>query len=246
MQLSSTSNKNGIVQLVESLCKLGDGGITNDTTLFKTITGYINLGDKNVGMALLSVDRNWRFDDSKYTDFPIATIDLVNARRDYTLPASTVGGNASTFWKLNKVQVLDTAGLPYELELLDPGKAETPDNTSYDGVPRYYRLIGNSIRLDPRPKTGSVTLTGGLIVTFQRSTTDFTTSSTTEQPGYMDAYHDLPAYYAAYMYLLPIDQSLATSYYNIFNTRLEKLKSDWQKKDDNHQPRFISRYRSPE
>jgi hypothetical protein len=245
MQFSDTTNKDGCIQYIESLCRLGDGGITNDTTLFKQITSYFNQADKKVAMALLRVDKNWKFDDTKYTDFPIASINLVNNQRDYTLPASTSGGLASTLWKLTRVRVLDTSGLYYEIKPADPEKEEDPDDNTYSGKPREYRLIGNSIRLNPKPDTSVLTATAGLEITFQRSTVPFSTSSTTEEPGYMDSYHDLPCYDTASTYLLPIDRQLAIDYRTIFETRLKDLQTDWKNKDAKFKPRFISRYNNP-
>jgi hypothetical protein len=228
MQFSNTTDKNGIVQYTESLCRLGDGGITNDTTLFKQITAYINQAYKKVASALLRVDRRWKFDDTNWTDFPIATIDLVTTQRDYTLPASTSGGNASTLWKISLVEIMDTAGVYHKIELMADGELETTDT----GIPTKYKLIGNSIRLQNIPVTGSVTLTAGLRITFQRSIIEYTTASTTVQPGFMDAYHDLLAYDASATYLMPINTQLAVNYTNIFENRLKLLQKDYSNKND--------------
>lgn len=228
MQISDTTNKNGIVQLQERLCKLGDGGITNDSTLFKQVIGDINQAYKKVAMGLLRVDRRWKFDDSNYTDFPIATINLVSGQRDYTLPAATSGGNASTLWRINLVEVMDSTGNYSKIEPFYDGELEG----TVSGLPTMYKLIGNSIRLDAIPLTGSVTLTAGLRITFQRSIVEFTTSSTTEQPGFIDTYHDLLAYDASATYLLPFDRQLAVDYSAIFENRLKLLQKDYANKNE--------------
>jgi hypothetical protein len=232
MVFSDTTNKNGMIQYVESLCKLGDGGITSDATLFKQITSYFNQACKKVEIALLRVDKNWHWDDFNYTDFPIATIDLVTGQRDYTLPASTSGGNASTLWKINRVRILGNDGLFYDIKPLQADTDESNAGTDYQGAPLWYRLVGNSIRLSPIPKTTFITLTGGLEITFQRSGVDFTTASTTEQPGFTDAYHDLPCYDTASSYLMPINTQLAITYSTIFNQRVDLLQNDWANKND--------------
>ena len=171
MIYSDTTNKNGIVQLCERLCKLGDGGITNDTTLFKQFTGDINQAYKKVAIALLRSDRRWKFDDSNYTDFAIASIDIVASQRDYTLPASTSGGNFSTLWRINKVEVLKDG--KYEpIELMDIDEQE--ETTT--GIPTKYNLMSSSIRFKQLPNAN---ITAGLRITFQRSIIEFTTSSTT-------------------------------------------------------------------
>lgn len=224
MKYSDTTNKDGIIQFTESLCKLGDGGITNDTTLFKQITAYINQAYKKVGMALLRSDKNWKWDDSNYTDFPIASIALVANQRDYTLPASTSGGNASTLWKINKVEILKNS--IYEvIDLMEVGEEELTTT----GSATKYNLIGNSIRLKELP---SANLADGLRITFQRSLTEFTTSSTTEQPGFMDSYHDLLAYDASSSYLMPINTQIAINYSQIFDNRLKLLQQDYSLRND--------------
>ena len=244
MKYSDVTNKDGAIQFCESLMKLGDGGITNDTVLFKQITSYFNQACKKVETALLRVDKNWKWDDFNYTDFPIATIDLVDQQRDYTLPASTSGGNASTLWRITRVRIKQLNGLFYDISLLPDNWDETQVGTNYNsGIPTTYRLIGNSIRLSSIPKTASVTLTGGLEITFQRSGVDFTTSDTTAQPGFPNAYHDLPCYDAAASYLLPINTTLAVSYSTIFNNRLELLSEDWSNRNDDNKNQIIPKYR---
>lgn len=218
MKYSDTTNKDGCIQFIESLCKLGDGGITNDATLFKQITSYFVQADKKVSMALLRSDRRWKWDDSNYTDFPIATIDLVINQRDYLLPAATSGGNASTLWRINKVEILKNS-VYTQIDLMEIDDEELTST----GSPTAYNLRGNSIRFKELPPAN---LTAGLRITFQRSGIAFTTASTTEQPGYIDTYHDLPCYDTASTYLLPINTQLAISYSNIFENRLKLLQQD--------------------
>jgi hypothetical protein len=234
MVFSDTTNKNGIVQFTESLCKLGDGGITNDAVLFKQITSYINQAYNKVCVALLRVDKNWKFDDSNYTDFPIATIALVLGQRDYTLPAAVSGGNASTLYKINRIRVKNSAGIFEDIPLMDSDDVETLDTIT--SFPSAYRLIGNSIRF--KELLANVTTTGGLEITFQRSQDDFTVADTTQQPGFMNAYHDLLAYDSAASYLLPINQQLAINYMTIFKDRLSELQGDYSNRNDDNPTAF--------
>lgn len=244
MQFSDTTNKNGIIQYTESLTKLGDGGISSDAVLFKQITNYINQAYRKVAMALLRVDKNWKWDDSNYTDFPITTITMVDQQRDYALPASTVGGNVSTLWKLSRVRIADTSGLFHQIRQLSPSEEESQAGSAYSGVPTGYRLIGNSIRLSPIPKAGSLTLTNGLEIQFQRGFDEFTSADTTQQPGFIDAYHDLLAYDAAASYLFPYDPNLALAYRNEFKNRLEEFQQDYSERNDDNKNQIIPRFRS--
>jgi len=226
LQINNTTLKNGIVQKVERLCKLGDGGITNDTTLFLQVIGDINLSYKKVIMAILRSDTNWKFDDSNYTDFPLATIDLVSNKRDYTLPASASGGNFSTLYRINRIRIKDSSANWHTLDQMEAEEEEV--DTS--GFPTKYRLLGGSLRFKELP-TG-ITTTGGLEVTFQRAADEFTTADTTQQPGFMDSYHDLLAYDASATYLLPFNTQLAVSYMQIFDSRLKMLQADYSLASD--------------
>jgi len=226
MVFSDTVNKNGIIQMCEDLCKLGDGGITNDSTLFLKATAGINQADKKVGMAILRADKRWKFDDSNYINFPIAAIDLDITKRDYTLPSAVSGGNASTLWRVNKIQVKDTSGNLHTVELMDSDEEEL----STSGFPTKYNLIGNSIRFKEFPS--GVTTTEGLVITFQRSIVEFTTASTTQQPGFIDTYHDLLAYDYSSVYLMPLNTQLAISYSNIYENRLKLLQADYALRND--------------
>lgn len=231
MQFSDTTNKNGLIQLSEALCNLGDAGISGDTTLLKQFTGYLNQAYSEVVMAIMSVDKTWKFDDFNYTDIPEAPITMVNAQRDYTLPVASTGADVATLLRVNKVWVLDATGNRIELQPMGP---EDDFDRTTTGIPSRYRLDGKSIFLDPRPATGSVTLTSGLIIQFQRVPDAFASSgSDTQQPGFMATYHDLLPLKASSWYLLPIKPDLASAYEQRFLSRLELLKRDYAMKDDN-------------
>lgn len=212
MKYNQTSDKNGCIQVIESLTKLGFGGISDDSDLMLEITNYFNMSVREIAYELLKVDKRWRFDDQNYSDFPIASIDLLNNQRDYPIPPSSVGGEVSTFWKLNRVRVLGADGINYiQLKLADAESNEFPASIT-SGVPQTYRIIGKSIRLDPVPQTSAVTLAGGLEIQFQRTTSDFTVDDTTKQPGFTDAFHDIPCYKTAAKFLMPTNADLALSY----------------------------------
>lgn len=228
MVYSDTTNKNGIVQLCESLCKLGDSGITGDTTLFKQFTGYLNQAYKKVAIAILRVDRNWNWDDSNWSDYPVATVNLVSGQREYALPTSTAGGNASNLWQVDLIEIMDTSGVYHPIVPMEYGELET----TATGMPTKYTLSGKNIRLEAIPLTGYVTTTAGMRVRFKRSVSEFTTASTTAQPGFIDTYHDLLAYDASATYLIPINTQLALTYSQIFENRLKLLQTDWMNRTD--------------
>ena len=137
-----------------------------------------NTWKNRVGFWIWKSQDSWDFDDSGYTTFPIATTTLVASQEDYTLPTTAV--------KLTRAEVLDSSEnyqilLPFD----DPEvrKALTEFEET-DGLPRYYRLIANSVVLYPAPAAASVTLAAGLKVYLARETNEFTGSTTTTEIGF--------------------------------------------------------------
>ena len=236
MLFSDTTNKNGIVQRCEALSNLGDAAISGDTTLLRQFVAYVNSAYEEVVMAILSVDKHWKFDDFNRTDYPEAPLDMVDSRRDYQLPVAASGDNMATLLRVNRVWVLDSDGTTrHELTRMTDDENFDTTNT---GIPTKYRLHGQSIYLDPRPKTCSLTLTDGLLILYQRPPDAFTSSDTTQQPGFMATYHDLLPLKASAIYLLPTNPNLSLAYEQRFLTRLELLKRDYATKDDNNPKRL--------
>lgn len=223
---SDTSNKNGLIQNIESLCNLGDAGISGNTTLMAKITGFVNQANQDVAIAIMQADKRWQYDDFNNTDLPRAAATLVASQRDYTLPAASSSGNAATLLGIVKVVVLDANSTPQERILRLTNKDEGSLNNQYAtaGLPLVYKLVGNSIKIWPAADSGTnVTLASGLIIYFKRTPVAFTVSTTTTQPGFMAPFHDILEFAAAGKYMLPIDKKLGESYLDRAAFRTEKL-----------------------
>lgn len=248
MVYNDTTTKAGIIQLIESLCSLGIGGITSNTNLFYRVTADVNLAYKKVASALLTVDKKWNWDDSNYTDFPRGVGTLVSSQQDYTLPAATAGGNAATLLRLIKIAVLDKNTTPQEriLTLTDRPEADLNNQYSADALPLVYKLIGNSVKMWPSPDNNvTVTLTNGLIVYYQRTPVPFDTSTTNAvEPGFIGSFHDILAYEAAGTYLLPQNPNLATTYLQLASQKLDQLLDAYTNKNAEIENRMIPVYRS--
>jgi hypothetical protein len=234
MQFSDTTNINGIIQVAESLTKLGNTGISGDATLLKQFTNYVNQAYSDVVSNIMSVDSLWKWDDANYTDFPEAPITIVSSQRDYTLPVATSGANVATLLRINRVWVLDTNGNRVELRLMAPEENFTyaSTNVTATGFPTAYKLQGKSIYLDVLPTATFVTLASGLIIQFQRIPDAFTSADTTQQPGFMEPFHDLLPLKASAWYLLPIDPQLAQLYEQRYEKGLIDLKRDYARMND--------------
>ena len=241
MQFNDTSTKSGIIQNCESLCNLGDAGISGNTVLLAKFTSWINDSYGKVAQAILTVDKQWRWDDSNWgsnsnQSKPVATATLETGVRDYVLPRATNSSDRSTLWKVYKVRIKDIDGEWYDIVPLGTDEAET-DNAS--GVPTKYRLLNGTIRLSDPPLTGKVTLTSGIQVWFQREFSRFTTASTTTHPQFISAYHYLLALDASATFLKPTDRKLADSYLLDFERDMEKLKKAYAQRNDD--PNTIKR-----
>lgn len=231
MNFSDTTNKNGIIQNCESLSKLGDAGISGNATLLAKFTGWINDAYAKIAMAILTVDKNWRWDDTNWTTpqaFPVATGTLVSGQRDYILPRATNSSDQSTLWKVYKIRIKDSTGEWYDLTPLSGDEEETDNGT---GVPTKYRLLAGSIRLSD-PPTSNVTLASGMQVWFQREFDKFVKTDTTQNPGFMSSYHHLLQLDASATHLLPTNSKLAGNYLTLFNNGLEDLRSSYALRND--------------
>lgn len=195
MIYSDTATNSGIVQLVRRLTNTDD-----NTYEINDLTADINTVYADYISIILSSDTRWQWDDANFTTFPIATTDIVALQRDYQFNTS--------FLKILKVLiqpqtpgdfiVLDETDLMDDVSNLDAW-AMNVDSTSNIGQPAYFDLIGDSIRLQPRPNYSS---TGGLKVYFQRYESPFVPTDTTKEPGFPHPFHMGLAYGAAHLFAI--------------------------------------------
>lgn len=245
MQFSDTTNKNGIIQNIESLCNLADAAITGNTTLFLKITGFVNNTYNKVALAILQADKKWKWDDFNYTDFPRGAATLVSGQQDYTLPAATTSGNAATLLGVHKIAVLTTDSQERTLRLTNKSEAQlNNEHLNTTGLPTVYKLLGNSLKMWPSPDSASCTLTSGLIVYFGRTPTQFTTSSTTAQPGFTSAFHELLQLEASAQYLLPTKPKLAATYMALYISKLNELLDAYPHMNEDNENKIVMRRRS--
>jgi hypothetical protein len=207
MKFNSATDGDGLIQLCEDLTMLGRGGISNNATLLKTFTGYLNLGLGKVWTAILKVDKNAKQDDLNYTDIPNAPITLVQSQSDYTLPVASSGADASTFQRLNGIYYV-VANQRVYLEPMD----DDDEFTTLDGFPAKYQIEGKSIFLNIPPSDTFIGLYPTLHVEFQRIPSFFVSSDTTKQAGFLAVHHPLLAFYASAMYLKPTNLALSRQY----------------------------------
>lgn len=199
MEFNNVTTKDGIIQDCEFWLFGGNyGQISGNANLLATFTALSNRALDSVTTAILESDDRWEFDDTTYTDYPIATTDLVNGQRDYVLSVSHL--------KVIRVEWKDSNGnwvLGKPIDLLDITVARD-EFLNTDAVPIYYDKLATSVFLYPAPNYDS---TGGLRVYYQREPNYFTNVDTTKKPGFANICHRLVPLKACYDYAIANDQS---------------------------------------
>ena len=198
LQFNDTTNKSGILQKIERLCKLGDGFITGNTTRLKEWTADVNLALDKAFSIIFKYAGKWQFDDSNHTDYPIITTNLVSGQRDYTFTSDEDG---NLILDVYKVMIKDEAGVYFEIYPVDQQSDEYMDGfwsgQNQTGLPSRYDKTANGIFLDCIPSYNS---TNGLKVFINREGSYFTTSDTTKKPGFAGIFHKFLALEPSYEY----------------------------------------------
>lgn len=204
----NTTDKNGLINICESLCYMGDGGISNSSTLLKQFTNYANIAIAEIRQNILKVDRSWKADDYNYTNVPDAPISFVVSQFDYELPVAATGNNLATLLRVNYVYYI----LGTERIHLTPMTSRDQLNATATGTPTAYYFDGKSIWFDIAPDASFITSVATFHVDYSRLDDPFVSTDTTQQPGFIGSYHHLVAYKASALYLLGINPALSRVY----------------------------------
>lgn len=199
LQFSDTTNKGGILQKIERLCKLGDGGITGNTQRLKDFTSDVNLALDEVTAMIFTSSGTWQYDDSNHTDYPIITTNIIQGQRDYTFTTDEQG---NLILDIYKVLVKNTTAGKYE-EIYpvdvqsDYDTQGFTDGEDTEGNVYRYDKTGNGIFLDQIPQN---TVTNGLKIYINRESSYFATTDTTKKPGFAGLFHMYLALKPAFEY----------------------------------------------
>lgn len=201
----NTSDKNGLINICESVGGYGDGGISGDTTLLKQFTNYINIAIAEVRSQLLKVDGGWKPDDYNYTDISDAPITLVASQFDYELPVAATGNNLATLLRVNHVYYVSGSQRVY----LDPMDRREQYNSTITGVPTAYYFDGKSIVFDVAPNADFIASVSTFHVDFSRLDDPFVSTDTTQQAGFIGSYHHILSYKAVALDKLRTDTAFS-------------------------------------
>ncbi len=231
MQFNDTSGGQGLIQDCEDLTGLGATGISGNTALLKQFTRYINNWYHKVVTMILETSDDWDFDDSNKSDYPVATTPLVASQRDYTFPASLkilkVKRVDVTWDNVNWVQAQPADSKAMEFGL---GSATTEDYNFNKGTPRY-DLKGNSVWLYPLATAAEVTAAAKLRIEFFREPTEFTTASTTTEPGFDEPFHRILSMGASFDYAVTYQKPMKNDLFVQLQDMEKRLKTYYSNKN---------------
>ena len=235
MVYNDTVTKLGVLQECERKCNLGDAGITGDTEMLANFTAYCNEALRSVWHWIFDSYGGWQYDDSNQTDLPAATATITDSQNTYSLP--------STALTIKSVSVKDENDNWYDLEPITEDiiqeRSSIEEFYETDGSPRYYDLVGNTMRLFP---ASDYTQLASLKVLFDRGSVAFASTDTTQTPGFASEYHGVIPTLASIAFLevkFPESGSLKL-YMNAINDPnngfIERIKTYYAKRFDNMTP----------
>jgi hypothetical protein len=223
---SDTSNKDGLIEICERLCHLGDTGISGDAVLLKQFTSAINDAYDEVLPYVFASEQRFQFDDNNNTTLPIATTNLVSGQRDYGFTTDSAGRSVLSIDKIAIKQDATTSDYVIigQTDASDRGSRRiVEDNSTNTGIPTRYDLLGGSILLDPEPNYSA---TAGIKIWYSRTPDYFLSSDTTQTPGIPDMFHQLLAYIASWEWVVvnePNETSIITRLENRIAERKREL-----------------------
>jgi hypothetical protein len=198
-------------------------GLSETDTTTYPVNDFIRSANnwyRRVNSWIWQVTGEWEYDDSNYTDLPVATTTLVDGQYDYSIP--------STAQKIDRAEVLDKAGDAHKLIPIDKSQVNIAmtELEQNPGLPKYYDVLGRSLLLYPTPATDSITTTAGLKLYFSRDIDEFAVSDVSGVPGFSEDFHEMISVGAAIDFAeLVGDTNRATS----LNNRMASLKEDLKK-----------------
>ena len=173
-----------------------------DTTSYTAadLLRRVNIGLETLVGKIINADGTWEYDDTNYTDLPVGTGTLVEAQESYSF--------SSEYLQVQAIKVKDVSGNWIIVENIDQfsdnlGGIAIEEYFSATGLPQYYDILGDTVRLYPAPTSTAVTLSAGLKVHFKRTADLFTSAQVTtgtKEPGLPSPYHVILSYFAAIPY----------------------------------------------
>lgn len=208
MQYRNTTDRTGIVDLLEDLTDSQSTATSNYTIEVKTRD--INLAFDDYQNFVKSVAGTWQADDSNHTKYPNMKFDLNSGQQDYTFTEDEQGNQVQDIYRVEMKKADGTwAVLEYINEMDDDTAISSIEAAS--GTPTQWYVAANGIFLKNPPNYSQ---TDGIRMFFTRSPSYFADTDTTKEPGIPNGHHKYLAWKPAYWYWLPKDTQRAQAYLN--------------------------------
>ena len=225
----------------QAICSEIDRLCDSDDTAYPRLdkTARVNQGLEELVAEAISADGVWEWDDTNQTDLPVGTGTLQEAQESYSF--------ASEYLKIKRIKIKDVNGNWQPLKQLDQQDLENSgvaieEYFSATGIPEYYDVLGDSIRLYPAPTATSVTLTNGIKVEFVRTALLFTAVSTTAtdstEPGLPSPFHVLLAFYASIPYCMTYKKDRVALFQKKWDEGVKKIKQFYSKRNPDRRDVF--------
>ena len=216
MVFSETTNRTGLIQLLEDLTNTQSSSSTSYPLAVKTrdinsaFDEYQNYVKRTAG--------TWQADDTNHTKYPNMKFNLSSTQQDYTFTVDEQGNQVQDIYR---VEIKNPSGVwvlltPYDEFMEDEaiGYRET-----LTGTPERYYKTANGIFLDVTPNYSS---TLGIRMFYTRSPSYFLTTDTTKAAGIPNGHHRYLANKAAYWYWMSKDTAKA----NAFLSECKRMEQD--------------------
>lgn len=224
MIFSDTTTKQGLVEDITFLL----GGIDTNEYPLADRTRNINERFRLVWTMIFEAYGGWQFIDDNTSDtttgVPYADQTLTSGTGLYALPSSAL--------TVREVSILTSASSRLQLVPLTHEEFVAmggDQNFSSNGVPQYYLLQGDVLRLLPTP---NYTLSNAIRVYFDQGISSFTTSDTTKVPGFASPFHRM----------LSIGGSIDYALAKTMNDRITTLTPQWTDYEKRLKSFYAKRY----
>src|SRR3990167_10839770 len=148
MVFSESTNRTGMYELFQDLCKVN----STSYTAYKYARDANNALLDYFGLAI-GASGKWQVDDLNFTSYPEISINLVSGQFDYPL-TSDADANPNQILDIEKVECATSDGTFFTLKPYDEmndGDASIVQGRTIEGTPYRYSKRANGIFLDPKP-----------------------------------------------------------------------------------------------
>jgi len=177
MVFSDTTNKLGIVQDIDFWV-----GTNSSSYPLADKTRNVNERSKMVWSWIFDSYGGAIFDDSNQTDLPQSVGTLTSGQSTYPVPSGTLA--------IEGVEVKNASGIwiklvPITAEQIRERNAMGEFHKT-SATPIYYRVVGETIQIYP---AANWTQSSSFKVFYNRGMSDFASTDTTKQPGFVSPFH---------------------------------------------------------